>query len=317
MTRTHRIITWTAATLAVILLALGAAGWYLLDVALKPTPRSRDLPAAWTYLHDNYTHTRQWVDSLHRHHALRDTFITSPADGARLHGYYLPATHPTLRTALLIHGYTDNALRMLMIGYLYQHDLGYNIILPDLRNAGLSDGDHFQMGWLDREDVKQWIGVGRHLFSDSLRMVVHGISMGAATTMMLSGDSLPDCVRAFVADCGYTSVWDEFKGELDTRYGLPEFPLLYVASSLCRLRYGWSFGQASALHQVARCHKPMLFIHGTADTFVPYWMLSKLYAAKPAPKQRWDAPGVEHARSYKTYPREYTRRVAQFLHGIM
>lgn len=317
MTRKHRIIIWAAATLAAIVLALGAAGWYLLDVALKPAPRGRDLPAAWAYLHDNYPHMRLWIDCVRNHRALRDTFVTSPADGARLHGYYMPATRPTPRTALLVHGYTDNALRMLMIGYLYQHDLGYNIILPDLRNAGLSDGDHFQMGWFDRHDVRQWIDVARKLYSDSVRMVVHGISMGAATTMMLSGDSLPGCVRAFVADCGYTSVWDEFGGELHNRYGLPEFPLLYVASGLCRLRYGWSFSEASALRQVARCHRPMLFIHGTADTFVPYWMMDVLYAAKPAPKQKWAVPGVEHARSYQAFPREYTRRVARFLTPVM
>lgn len=186
-----------------------------------------------------------------------------------------------------------------------------------MRNAGLSDGDHFQMGWFDRHDVRQWIDVARKLYSDSVRMVVHGISMGAATTMMLSGDSLPGCVRAFVADCGYTSVWDEFGGELHNRYGLPEFPLLYVASGLCRLRYGWSFSEASALRQVARCHRPMLFIHGTADTFVPYWMMDVLYAAKPAPKQKWAVPGVEHARSYQAFPREYTRRVARFLTPVM
>lgn len=161
MIRKHRIIIWAAATLAAIVLALGAAGWYLLDVALKPAPRGRDLPAAWAYLHDNYPHMRLWIDSVRNHRALRDTFVTSPADGARLHGYYMPATRPTPRTALLVHGYTDNALRMLMIGYLYQHDLGYNIILPDLRNAGLSDGDHFQMGWFDRHDVRQWIDVAR------------------------------------------------------------------------------------------------------------------------------------------------------------
>lgn len=61
----------------------------------------------------------------------------------------------------------------------------------------------------------------------------------------------------------------------------------------------------------------MLFIHGTADTFVPYWMMDVLYAAKPAPKQKWAVPGVEHARSYQAFPREYTRRVARFLTPVM
>ena len=130
---------------------------------------------------------------------------------------------------------------MLPIGHLYSHHLGYNILLPDLHAHGLSEGDAVQMGWLDRLDVLQWMDTANELFGDSTRMVVHGVSMGAATTMMVSGEELPPYVKCFVEDCGYTSVWDEFKGELKNQFGLPAFPLLDVASWLCKLKYGWSF----------------------------------------------------------------------------
>lgn len=302
---------------AVLLLAavLGGVGAYMLRVALQPASDARDLKAAWAAQRRDYPHIRPWLDSIRLHHALRDTSVAAVTDGARLHAWYLPAVRPTGRTALLVHGYTDNALRMLMLGYMYQHDLGCNILLPDLRGAGRTEGDHFQMGWLDRLDVRQWTDVAQHIFGqDSARMVLHGVSMGAATVMMLSGEAdLPASVRAFVADCGYTSVWDEFRGELRSRYGLPPFPVLHAASAVCRLRYGWSFGQASALRAVARCHRPMLFIHGTADTYVPFWMMDSLYAAKPQPKQRWAVPGVTHAQSYRAFPQAYTRHVAHFL----
>ena len=84
-------------------------------------------------------------------------------------------------------------------------------------------------------------------------------------------------------DCGYTSVWDEFRGELKELFGLPAFPLLHTASWLCRQEYGWDFREASALEQVKKCTLPMLFIHGDADTFVPTWMAYPLYEAKPEP----------------------------------
>ena len=52
------------------------------------------------------------------------------------------------------------------------------------------------------------------------RIVIHGISMGAATTMMTAGEETPDAVKVFVEDCGYTSVWDVFSSELSLRLSL-------------------------------------------------------------------------------------------------
>lgn len=148
---------------------------------------------------------------------------------------------------------------------------------------------------------------------DSMRLVVHGISMGAATTMCVSGEHTPDYVKCFVEDCGYTSAWDEFAHELRGRFSLPEFPLLYTASWLTQAKYGWSFKEASPLKQVAKCKKPMFFIHGDKDTFVPTWMVYPLYEAKPQPKQLWIAPGSEHAFAYRDHREEYIKKVEAFV----
>ena len=149
-------------------------------------------------------------------------------------------------------------------------------------------------------------------------MVAHGISMGAATTMMVSGEVehgqyQQPFIKCFVEDCGYTSVWDEFRGELKAQFNLPAFPLLHTANWLCRQEYGWDFLEASALEQVKKCTLPMLFIHGDADTFVPTWMVYPLYEAKPEPKELWIVPGATHAMSYKDYPQEYTEHVKKFV----
>ena len=206
---------------------------------------------------------------------------------------------------------------MLHIAYLYHHDLGMNVILPDLPAHGHTPGDHIDMGWTqDCAHVKRWIVTADQMFrSDSVqtRMVLHGISMGASTVMNVAGDSLPTCVRCVVEDCGYSSAWDEFSHQLDDMFGLPDFPLLYTTSALCRMRYGWSFGQASSLRQLSHCRRPMLFIHGDSDNFVPTAMVHALYQAKPNPKQLWLAPGSAHARAYSDHPSEYTRLVRDFV----
>lgn len=284
----------------------------MLDYSLKPAHGGKDLDGSYSYMYQEYPYLESWVDSLQKAAALKDTFIVAN-DGARLHAFYVAAAEPTAQTAVIVHGYTDNAIRMFMIGYLYNHALGYNILLPDLRNSGQTDGDHFQMGWLDRLDVLQWMDVAHHIYGDSTRMVVHGISMGAATTMMVSGEQQQPFVKCFVEDCGYTTAWDEFAYKLKQTYSLPAFPLMYTTSLLCQWKYGWSFGEASAVKQIEKSTLPIFFIHGDADTYVPTEMVYKLFEAKQqGDKELWIVPGAIHAMSYRDNTQAYTERVKAF-----
>ena len=295
----------------VLVVLLWSASSFMLDFSLSPINRGKDLQGSWEYMFENYPGLRAWKDSLQQADALKDTFIYAP-DQIRLHAFYVAAPTPTSKTAVIVHGYTDNAIRMMMIGYMYNRSLGYNILLPDLRYSGQSDGNYLQMGWLDRKDVMQWMNVANQIYGDSTQMVIHGISMGGATTMMVSGEPQPDYVKCFVDDCGYTSVWDQFGKELKEQFGLPEIPLMYTASWLCNLKYGWNFTEASALEQVKKCQLPMLFIHGEKDDYVPTWMVYQLYEAKPQPKELWIVPNADHATSYKLNKETYTEKVKLF-----
>ena len=324
-----KTIKYSILGLAALCTLLLCGGYYMLGYALKPeelATRSRDIASSYELMYEHYPELQPWMDSLMTVGALKDFYIENDR-GETLHALYVAATLPTDKTAVIVHGYTDNAVRMLMIGYLYSKEMGFNILLPDLYGHGMSEGTHVQMGWKDRLDVLQWTETADELFgrsdadsisSRSTKMVVHGISMGAATTMMVSGEVehgqyQQPFIKCFVEDCGYTSVWDEFRGELKEQFGLPPFPLLHTASWLSRQEYGWDFREASALEQVKKCTLPMLFIHGDADTFVPTWMVYPLYEAKPEPKELWIVPGATHAMSYKDYPQEYTEHVKKFV----
>lgn len=309
------LISIIAIVIIFICIVLGGSA-YLLSYSLTPKATVVKKNAdCYNYMFTEYPFLESWVDSLTSAKALRDTFILNP-EGLWLHGYYVKAATPTNKTATIVHGYTDNAIRMFMIGYLYSHDLGYNILLPDLHYQGQSGGSAIQMGWKDRLDVMQWMNIANSLFKgDSLstQMVVHGISMGAATTMMVSGDEQPDFTKCFVEDCGYTSVWDEFSYQLKEDFHLPAFPLLYVADWICNKKYGWGFKKASALNQVKKSNLPMFFIHGGDDHYVPTEMVYPLYDAKSEPKELWIAPNSTHAMSYKDHKQEYTQRVKNFV----
>ena len=301
----------TLGTLAAIVVAFAVAdiggAAYLLGYSLNPDPERTDTAQHLRQLYDLYPEARGWMDSLQRVGALRDTFVTA-ANGERQHAYYI--SNGSQRTAVVLHGWRDNALKFLYLARLYDRLLGYNVVMPELHAHGLSNGETIQMGWLDRKDVRHWMELFR---TDT--MVVHGVSMGAATAMMLSGDEPPAGISdlRIVEDCGYTSVDDEFRGELHNQFGLPPFPLLPTASLLCRLLNGWDFEEASALRQVEKSQLPMLFIHGDSDTFVPTEMVYRLYAAKPGKKELWVTRGSGHAQSYLDHREEYVRHVADFL----
>lgn len=307
---------WSYVSILLVLVLTGCTiggSFYMLNFSLTPEAKIRTKnDATYTYMYKNYPHLQAWVDSLTQINALKDTFITNP-QGITLHAYYIAAARPTPKTAVIVHGYTDNAVRMFMIGYLYNHDLGFNTLLPDLQHHGLSGGQAIQMGWKDRIDVLQWMEVANNIYGKNTAMVVHGISMGAATTMMVAGEPQAPYVKCFVEDCGYTSVWDEFAQEIKTSFHLPAFPLMYTSSWLCQMKYGWNFKEASSLNQVAKSSLPMLFIHGDKDKFVPTWMVYPLYEAKSEPKELWVVPGAAHAVSYKENKKEYTKRVAAFV----
>ena len=293
--------------LTLLVVAVVGGSFFMLSYSLAPNAERQSTDMYLQRQFKDYPETQEWVDSLRRVNALRDTVITMPT-GERHQGYYIH--HGGQKTAIVVHGWRDCAVRYFFLARMYERDFGYNVVVPNLHAHGLSDGDSIQMGWLDRKDVMVWLQTYK---TDT--MVVHGVSMGGATTMMLSGEKMPDGVKdvRFVDDCGYTSVWDEFAVQLKDQFGLPAFPLMYSTSLLSKLRYGWSFGEASALEQVKKCRYPMLFIHGEKDTFVPTEMVHRLYDAKTGVKELWIAKGSGHARSFYDHPQEYTKRVGQFL----
>ena len=293
--------------LVVLLSVTIGASFYMLDYSLSPDPERNDTASCYHEQFVNYPETRSWVDSLRRNNALRDTFVVM-SSGEKHHALYISKSAG--RTALVLHGWRDCGIDFLYLARLYERELGYNVVIPDFHAHGLSDGDMIQMGWLDRKDALIWLTIFQ---ADT--MVVHGVSMGAATAMMMSAMEFSKAIKdiRFIEDCGYTSVWDEFAGELKSQFGLPEFPLMYSTSLLCKLRYGWSFGEASAIEEVSKSPYPMLFIHGSDDTFVPTEMVCRLYDAKASKKELWITEGAEHAQSYAKYRDEYIKRVKMFL----
>ena len=305
--------------LAIALFSLNSClvGKYMCNYVLVDMPDGQNIERTRHKADSLLAGSTAWYDGLKEKGILKDITVKGYGD-VDIHACYVPAANPgkAAGTAVVVHGFGDNHFVFLYLVRMYRDELNYNVLFPDLQYHGYSGGDHTTMGWYDRYDVTQWVKVAHDIFKDDF-MVVHGVSMGAATTMMMSGDEQPEYLRAYVEDCGYSSVWNQLKFNLKDSFHLPPFPVLTSASIVCKDKYGFSFKEASSMDQLAKCDRPMLFIHGDADDFVPFSHLQQVYDAKTSGyKEMWVAEGAVHANSFQSHPEEYKAHVKAFLDKV-
>lgn len=250
--------------------------------------------------------TNSWLTSVNQ----KPVSIVS-FDNLSLSGSEFIAKNNLHKYAIIVHGYTQNKTHVYDIAENYNQK-GYTVITPDLRAHGESEGKYIGMGWLDRRDMLNWISL---IIKDDpkAKIVLHGISMGAATVMMTSGESLPQNVIAIVEDCGYTSVFDVFSSELKIRFNLPPFPIMNSASLVSKIRAGYYFKEASSINQIKKSTTPILFIHGTDDNFIPVDMCHKVFDAASCKKEKLIINGAGHSQSRFLEPDTYYNTVFNFI----
>jgi len=300
--------------LAVIIMAvLVFAGNYFYNLAVNPNSSKEIVfghedEAVEVSTKDEKENIR--VDWLMDSSNYKDCYRTS-LDGLKLHGYEINNAVTSNVWVITVHGYMSEGKEMSDYANKF-YEMGYNVLIPDLRGHGKSEGDYIGMGWDDRGDILSWINYIIEKDSNA-KIVLHGISMGAGAVMMTSGEELPSNVQAIVEDCGYTSAWDEFSYQLDILFGYPEFPILNMASLVTRVRAGYWLGDASAIKQVAKAKVPMLFIHGDKDDFVPYYMLDEVYNAANCEKEKVTVKEAKHVEAATVDPELYWTSVKNFI----
>ncbi|MGL4735819.1 MAG: alpha/beta hydrolase [Cellulosilyticaceae bacterium] len=299
-----------SALLLATTIALGYGANFFYNLALNPdTPKDLIFnPGGPTNVTTNDSNSKT-PQLLFDGAPYTDLTLTS-RDGLNLHHYFFeqPNSH---KWAITVHGYTADGSAMSAFARRFR-DMGYNVLIPDLRGHGSSEGDYIGMGWDERFDIIDLIDY-IVMQDPAAEIVLFGISMGAATVMSTSGEPLPTNVKAIIEDCGYTSVWDEFAFQLNDLFDLPSFPMMHLSSLMTKIRAGYWLGEARPISQVEKSVTPMLFIHGDADTFVPYTMLEPLYNACSAPKEKLIIKGASHGNASTTDPELYWSTVANFL----
>jgi len=234
-----------------------------------------------------------------------DWFVKSPKesvhikgyDGVKLTGSYLPSfDEKSTLTAIVLHGYAGINTDMAIIAKNYS-DLGFKVLLPDLRGHGLSEGDFSTFGHYESYDLKKWINFILRTYGSTDSILLHGVSMGAATVLLTAAMDLPTNVRLIVADSPYSSVAPVLVRKAKTPL------ILFFLPGLSLLTWYWHrffLMLVSVSKAVRKSLIPTVFIHGIKDEFCPYRHTLRMMESSKAPfKDIYTVLEARHAESYK------------------
>jgi fermentation-respiration switch protein FrsA (DUF1100 family) len=313
-TRRRRRWIWRTvlALLVLNLLSAVAVGTFVFHSAIQRTAPAGITPAeGGDALEATFANSRKeggdWIAAVpHQRWSQR------AADGVETIAYWFAAEQPTTRTVVLVHGHRSDASMMGAFGDFYRQQ-GFNVFIADARGHGMSGGNYIGFGYLEQADYLGWLNRIVSTVGNGAQILLHGVSMGGSTVLMLAGNKqLPAQVKAVIDDCGFTTATAEISHQLAKESGLPAFPVVNIASLESKLFAGYWFDDADALGAAARTKLPVFVIHGDADTYNPTSMGQQIYAAAGGPKQLWLVPGADHTQSFFLHRTEYEQRVQEF-----
>ena len=228
--------------------------------------------------------------------------------------FYKAGEQSSNKTLIVFHGFRGLAIRDFAMQYRFYMDMGYNLLIVDMRAHGESEGRYTGFGVLDSLDCVSWCEYIECRFGKEHKVVLHGTSMGAAAVMMACGRNLPDIVKAVIEDCGFTDIEEEFKNVLGNTPVKVFF--IKVASIYSKIFAGYSFKEYKSTSALRKAKIPVLFIHGGSDDFVPTYMVRELYESCPTDKDMLIVDCAGHTMSYVVDKQAYEAKVKSFLEKI-
>lgn len=212
---------------------------------------------------------------------------------------------------ILFHGYKGNGERDLSGGIERCFKIGRSAIIVDQRGAGGSDGHTISFGINEHRDAIKWAEYVSEQFGEDTKIILTGVSMGAATVLMASGKELPKNVVCILADCGYSTPKEIIMKTIKEMKLPPK--LMYPFVRLGAKLFGhFNLDEYSPLEAVKNSKTPTIFIHGTKDDFVPYYMSEKMYEECSALKSLVPIENAGHGLAYPVNKELYLQAIRDF-----
>lgn len=229
----------------------------------------------------------------------------------RLKAHYIP-TENAKRTIIEFHGWHGRWDVDFSASSPELHKLGCNLLLVEQRGQGESDGNVMTFGIKEKFDVQDWINWYQKEIDDQIPIYLGGVSMGAATLLMASSFKFPKEVKAIFSDCGFSNAYEIIRLVGKNYFHVPEHPFMDSILRACQKKYGFDLKDGDALAAVRKATIPILFVHGTADKFVPCFMGETAFAACNAPKDLLLVEGAVHGRSFLVDKKAYMEKMQEY-----
>lgn len=263
-------------------------------------------------LRDKYT---SWFDNYgyEEHEIISD-------NGEKLKGYLFKAKEETDKYIFGAHGYRCNARVEFCLFACNYIEMGLNVFVVDHRGAGQSEGEYIGLGYYESQDSMKWLDYMVENFGEDIQIGLHGVSMGCATVLKMSGDEkLPKNVKFVVADCGYTDASGVFEYKMGMLGSLAK-PIIKGLDLFNKKTAGYSYKDTDVTKAVAKMNIPVLFVHGSEDELIPYGMSVRNYNICPMAsmdKELFIVKGSGHACNIVIDGEGYMQRVASFIERYM
>lgn len=218
-------------------------------------------------------------------------------------------------TIILVHGIQSNYNELLDVAFEYL-DNGYNTILYNQRNTGLTGGDTYTFGRYERFDLDSIVNYAKSIFPTG-NLGVQGYSMGAATSAMHSKlNEKHKLVDYYILDSPYSKMEDSIElGILDV--GIPQ-AFVNIVSTLgdyyTERIEGFEYADVRPSEDVKEINTPVMLIHGTSDNICKPDNSQEIYDNIPHNnKELWFVEGVEHTDAFTTDPQLYMDKILSFI----
>ena len=286
--------------LIIILLVLGVSFvWWLPSFVMTGTRQTLDEAFAWQ---------SERYDTSFYAGLGRNDYTVQGYEGYALHVELLENPAPSTEYVILSHGYTDNRMGSLKYALMYLN-LGYNCIIYDLRGHGENEKTFTTYGILEGRDLELLIRDTRDRYPDLTSLILHGESLGAATTITCLKYK-PE-VDQVIADCGFSDIENVLRSGYRNAHA-PVF-LVDVADFGAKLRYGYSLKEMRPIDSLPGNTVPILFLHGADDTFIFPKNSQDMASATAGSSAYYKIPGAGHAESILKQPQMYEEYVKEFL----